>query len=76
MIRWIKNDFMCVREALGCLINRRIPFGIAILYYIIVGVLAAPLGIACWIYLIVWRKVTLRKLDKTFGKYTRDEEEA
>lgn len=42
MIKFIKNDYKQVIEALGYLVGRKIPFGIGLLYYIIVGAIALP----------------------------------
>lgn len=57
MINFIKNDFRSVREAMNYLVNRKVPLGIVILYYVVAGLLLLPLAPFVWlIYKIQLRR--------------------
>lgn len=62
MIKYIKNDFKSVREGLNSITGREVPIGIAIPYYIIVGLIALPL----MPFALLYRKSVIKK-------YTKDE---
>ena len=65
MIKFIKRDFRSVKEALGFMIGKDVPVGIAILYYIIVGLIALPLMPFIWIYYLI----EMRKIRKIMKEY-------
>lgn len=62
MIKFIKRDFNNVRGALGYLLKKDCPFGIALFWYIIVGSIA--LLFAPIIFIIY--KLEMRKLRNLF----------
>jgi uncharacterized integral membrane protein len=68
MINKIKWDFMGVKWQLEYLVKRDIPMGIAILYYVVVGVIMLPF------YPIMWvsTKIYLRRLEKQCEKLERE----
>lgn len=65
MIKHIKNDYKNVTEALGYVVGRKIPLGIGILYYIIVGAIMLPFMPFIWIYY----KLYLLKVKRYLNKY-------
>lgn len=64
MIKFIKNDYKMVTMALEYLVGRNIPFGIKLLYYVIVGAIALPFVPFMWI----WYKITILRFDREFKK--------
>ena len=64
MINFIKNDFRSVREALGYLVRREVPVGIAILYYVIVVAFTMILAPFIWIGCMITVKHYERKLKR------------
>ena len=64
MIKFIKNDYRNVTEALEYLVGRKIPFGICLLYYIIVGAIALPFAPFAWLYC----KIQILRLNREFKK--------
>lgn len=64
MIKFIKNDYKSSTMALEYLVGRKIPFGIKLLYYIIVGAIALPLYPFAWLYC----KIQLIRLNREFKK--------
>lgn len=64
MIKFIKNDYKRVIEALGYLVGRKIPFGIGLLYYIIVGAIALPFMPFAWLYC----KIRIMRFDREFNR--------
>ena len=64
MIKYIKNDYKRSTMALEYLVGRKIPFGIKLLYYVIVGAIALPFMPFVWLYC----KYQLKKFDREFKK--------
>ena len=49
-IRWFKNDFDVVSDALCCITGKKIPKIFLILYYVILGIILMPISIGVWTY--------------------------
>ena len=64
IINYLKNDFIKVRFYLGLQFNREIPFGIALLYYVVVGIIVLPLVPFAWIGTRIWIFYIKRQMKK------------
>lgn len=60
MIKTIINDFNSVYEGMNYLLNRKVPKGIAILYYIVM----LPSVLLIYPFAKIWSMMILRKLKK------------
>ena len=65
MINFIKRDFNGVSMALEYLVGRKIPFGIKLVYYIIVGAVALPFVPFAWLRC----KIQLKRFENELKKY-------
>jgi hypothetical protein len=64
MINWIKRDFITVREALGYLVKKEVPMGIAVLYYVILGIITLPLALILWPIYKIYTKILIWKIKR------------
>lgn len=64
MIKFIKNDYKSVTEALGGLVGKKIPLWIGLPYYIILGAIVLPLSPFAWLYC----KIQLLRISRELKK--------
>ena len=64
MIKIIKRDYVNVKSALECLVERNIPDWIFILYYLLMIPIGIILTIPLWIFYYIRIKIILRKISK------------
>ena len=56
MIKFIKRDFVRVRSTLELVIKRKIPFGIFLIYYVVVG----AMGIIALPFIMLYIRIKLK----------------
>ena len=61
MIKHIKKDFNRVRLGLDCVLNRKVPLGIFILYYVVAGLIVLPFWPFVWLYYKITLEIYFRK---------------
>jgi hypothetical protein len=58
------NDFRSVKQSLDYLCKRRVPFGIALLYYVLMFIVILPTIPFVKLGVYFWRKRLLRNIER------------